>query len=116
MFVNQNNVIYFKNTLVLFTLIPEKTEPFKIIKGISDFLFHGSLRSEKFRGYHAENEDTEGLLISPSGGIWFNISERFALFSGMTCEIQKLRYANKSDNIPFRKSGGSISLSIGLAF
>jgi hypothetical protein len=58
----------------------------------------------------------EGLLVNSSGGICFNISNRFAVFAGVAWEMQKLRYAQFSDNIPYKKNANSISLNVGISF
>ncbi|MBN1107273.1 MAG: hypothetical protein JXA55_00820, partial [Bacteroidales bacterium] len=58
----------------------------------------------------------EGLFLSGSGGIWFNISDRFAVFAGAAFEMQRLGYILVSDHSHFRKNSGSVSLNIGIAF
>jgi hypothetical protein len=72
-------------------------------------------------GYIEEGSDSntsrqEGLLFSPSGGIWFNVSDRFAVFAGVAYEMQKLEYVLISDNSHYKKNTSSISLNIGIAF
>jgi hypothetical protein len=58
----------------------------------------------------------EGLYLCPSGGIWFNITNRFAVFAGAAYEVQKLEFANFSDNVPYKKNSGSVSLNLGISF
>ena len=62
------------------------------------------------------NNKPEGLYFHATGGIWFNISDRFALFGGFAYEMQKLEYANFSDEIPYKKNTNSISINVGIAF
>ena len=62
------------------------------------------------------NNKPEGLYFHGTGGIWFNISERFALFGGFAYELQRLEFANFSDEVPYNKYTNSISLNIGIAF
>jgi hypothetical protein len=59
---------------------------------------------------------SEGLYFHATGGIWFNLSDRFAIFGGFAYEMQRLEYANVFDEIPFKKYTNSISLNIGIAF
>jgi len=58
----------------------------------------------------------EGLFFCPSGGIWFNVSDRFAVFAGIAYEMQRLEYVLIADDSHFRKNASSISLNIGIAF
>ena len=58
----------------------------------------------------------EGFYFCPSGGIWLNLSERFALFAGIAFEMQRLEYILLSDDSHFKKNSGSLSLNIGIAF
>lgn len=58
----------------------------------------------------------EGLYFCPSGGIWFNISERFALFAGVAYEVQRLEYILIADNSHFKRNSSSVSLNVGIAF
>jgi hypothetical protein len=58
----------------------------------------------------------EGFYLCPSGGIWFNVSDRFAVFAGLAYELQRLEYILLSDNSHFKKNAGSLSLNIGIAF
>jgi hypothetical protein len=57
------------------------------------------------------------LFFTTSGGIWFNMSDSFAVFAGIAYELQKLEF---SDTNPYtgnyRKNSNSISLNIGIAF
>ena len=62
------------------------------------------------------NNKAEGLYFHATGGLWINISERFAVFGGFAYEMQKLEYANFSDEIPYKKNTNSISINIGIAF
>ncbi len=72
-------------------------------------------------GYVSAVSDTaktrqEGLFFNTSAGIWFNVTERFAVFAGIAYEIQKLEYMLLSDNSHYKKNTSSISLNIGIAF
>jgi hypothetical protein len=67
-------------------------------------------------GYSSTGTTKEGFYFSPSGGIWFNISDRFAVFTGIAYEMQKLEYSYVSDDSHFKKSTSSVSLNIGIAF
>ena len=58
----------------------------------------------------------EGLLFTPSGGIWFNFSSRFALFCGVAYEMQKMEYLLLADDSRYKKNTSSVSLNIGIAF
>ncbi len=58
----------------------------------------------------------EGLFFCPSGGIWFNVSDRFAVFAGIAYEMQRLEYVLIADNSHFKKNASSLSLNIGIAF
>jgi hypothetical protein len=58
----------------------------------------------------------EGLYFCPSGGIWFNISDRFALFGGIAFEMQRLEYILITDDSHFKRNTSSLSLNIGIAF
>jgi len=57
------------------------------------------------------------LFFTTSGGIWYNVSKRFAVFAGVAYELQKLEF---SDTNPYtgnyRNNSNSISLNIGIAF
>lgn len=83
-------------------------------KKITPYLALGIGNSEGYGG--SGDNKPEGLFFNPSGGIWFNISERFAFFGGIAYEMQQLKYASFSDNIPYKKYAGSVSLNIGIAF
>jgi hypothetical protein len=69
------------------------------------------------RGYRSAATDKGLFMFNASGGIWYNVSGRFAVFAGIAYEMQKLQY---SDTDPFAnsyiKSAGSISLNIGISF
>ena len=60
---------------------------------------------------------TAGVFFSPSGGIWFNLSNNFAVFLGLAYEMQQLEF---SDTTPFtnnyRKYSNSLSINIGISF
>jgi hypothetical protein len=58
----------------------------------------------------------EGLYFCPSGGIWFNISSRFAVFAGVAYEMQRLEYVLIADNSHFKRNASSVSLNLGIAF
>ncbi len=58
----------------------------------------------------------EGLFFCPSGGIWFNVSDRFAVFAGIAYEMQRLEYILIADDSHFKKNASSLSLNIGIAF
>ena len=58
----------------------------------------------------------EGLFFCPSGGIWFNVSDRFAVFAGVAYEMQRLEYILIADNSHYKKNTSSVSLNIGIAF
>ena len=57
------------------------------------------------------------LFFTTSGGIWLNLSDRFAVFAGIAYELQKLEL---SDTNPYtgnyRKNSNSLSLNVGIAF
>ena len=67
-------------------------------------------------GYDTTKTRQEGLFFSTSAGIWFNISDRFAVFAGGAFELQKLEYVLISDNSHYKKNTSSISLNIGISF
>ncbi|HEX2920120.1 MAG TPA: hypothetical protein VHO50_03035 [Bacteroidales bacterium] len=58
----------------------------------------------------------EGLLLNPAGGIWINLSSRFAVFAGVAYELQKLEFAMISDNRRFKQNAGSFSFNVGISF
>ena len=58
----------------------------------------------------------EGLFLCPSGGVWFNVSDRFAVFAGIAYEMQRLEYILIADDSHFKKNASSVSLNIGIAF
>ena len=58
----------------------------------------------------------EGLLFNSSAGIWFNISDRFAVFGGIAYEMQKMEYLKLSDDTYYKKNTSSVSLNIGISF
>jgi hypothetical protein len=70
--------------------------------------------------YSAQSETTEavseGLLLNPSAGIWFNISPRFAVFTGVAYEMQKMEYAKTMDDSHYKKNTSSVSLNVGISF
>jgi hypothetical protein len=66
--------------------------------------------------YASGKSKTEGLYLSPSGGIWFNLSDRFAVFAGVAYELQRLEYELTSDNSHFNKNASSLSLNLGISF
>ncbi|HPR11307.1 MAG TPA: hypothetical protein PLV06_02880 [Bacteroidales bacterium] len=72
-------------------------------------------------GYISDGSDStkttsEGLFLSGSGGAWFNISDRFAVFAGAAFEMQNLEYMLVSDHSHFRRNSSSLSLNLGIAF
>jgi hypothetical protein len=82
-------------------------------KKITPYLGLGIGNSE---GADTAKNKPEGLYLHGTGGIWFNISDRFALFGGFAYELQRLEYANFSDEITYKRYTNSISLNIGIAF
>jgi hypothetical protein len=68
-------------------------------------------------GYRTAGTDKQLFLFNGSGGIWYNVSPRLAVFAGIGYEMQKLDF---SDTDPFTltygKSSSSISLNIGISF
>jgi opacity protein-like surface antigen len=70
------------------------------------------------QGFNSDttNNKSEGLYFHATGGLWINLSDRFAIFGGFAYEMQKLEYANFSDEIPYKKNTNSISINIGIAF
>lgn len=66
--------------------------------------------------YGAAETINEGMFVNPSAGIWFNISPRFAFFSGVAYEMQKMEYLNIADDSHYIKNTGSVSLNIGISF
>jgi hypothetical protein len=67
-------------------------------------------------GIDSTETNQEGLYLSPSAGIWFNITDRFAVFTGIAYELQKLEYVLISDDSHFKKNTSSVSLNIGISF
>ena len=57
-----------------------------------------------------------GSFVNPSAGIWYRISKNTAIFADIAYEMQQLEFAKFSDNIPYKKNSGSISLNIGIQF
>jgi hypothetical protein len=59
----------------------------------------------------------EGLYFTTSGGIWYNISERLAIFAGIAYDLQRLEF---SDANPFtnnyNKYSNSLGINIGISF
>ena len=68
------------------------------------------------QGYGGTEKKNEGLFFNASGGIWFNLSDRFAVFAGVAYELQQLEFANYSDNISYKEKVGSVSLNLGISF
>jgi hypothetical protein len=68
-------------------------------------------------GYNSSETRQEGLLFNASGGIWYNVSSRFAVFAGFGFEMQKLEF---SDTDPFtgnyKKNANSLGINIGISF
>ena len=66
----------------------------------------------------SDSADTvnEGLLFNSSAGIWFNMSDRFAVFGGIAYEMQKMEYLKLSDDSHYKKNTSSVSLNIGISF
>jgi len=87
-------------------------------KKITPYLALGIGNSAGYLSVDSDSTTTrkEGLFFSPSGGIWFNISDRFAVFAGVAYEMQKLEYVLLSNNSHYKKNTSSISLNIGIAF
>jgi len=58
-----------------------------------------------------------GLLFNASGGIWYNVSDRFAVFAGIAFEIQKLEFSETNPYTNnYKKNANSISFNIGISF
>lgn len=57
----------------------------------------------------------DGMMINGSGGIWINLTQRFAIFAGLAYESEKFEYV-WTDDSHSKKNGGSVSLNIGIAF
>ncbi len=84
-------------------------------KKVTPYLALGIGNSEGFDTDTSQNKP-EGLFLHSSAGVWFNISDRFAIFTGFAYEMQRLEYALVSDEIPFKKYTNSVSFNIGIAF
>jgi len=67
-------------------------------------------------GIDSTESRQEGLYLSPSAGIWFNLSDRFAVFTGIAYELQRLEYVLIADESHFKKNTSSISFNIGISF
>jgi hypothetical protein len=67
-------------------------------------------------GSQSEETVNEGLLINPSGGIWINLSSRFAVFGGIGYEVQKMQFCNTSHDSYVKKNAGSLSINLGISF
>jgi len=87
-------------------------------KKVTPYLALGIGGSASFIKVNVDSTATrqEGLYFCPSGGIWFNLSERLALFAGVAYELQRLEYVLLADDSHFRRNTGSVSLNIGIAF
>jgi hypothetical protein len=68
-------------------------------------------------GYGSTDSEDSGLLFNASGGIWYNVSPRFAVFAGIGLEIMKLEF---SETDPFannyKKNTNSLDINIGISF
>ena len=72
--------------------------------------------------FNASNDfEAVGLLVSPSSGVTFNVSERVALNVGLSYEMQSMEfydydyyYGYQSDI--YRKNSGALSIDFGLSF
>jgi len=84
-------------------------------KTLTPYLGIGIGGSQEFDSDTTNNKPV-GLYFHATGGIWFNLSDRFAIFCGFAYEMQKLEYANFSDEIPYKKNTNSISINVGIAF
>lgn len=69
----------------------------------------------------ANDFESVGLLLSPSSGVTFNVSNRVALNVGVSYEMQSMEfyyydyyYGYQSDY--FRKNSGALSIDFGLSF
>jgi hypothetical protein len=64
-----------------------------------------------------EETSEQGLLFNASGGIWLNVSERFAVFAGIVYEMSKLEF---HDALPgtdvTQKNSNSIGINLGISF
>jgi hypothetical protein len=68
-------------------------------------------------GYRTSGTEKQMFLFNGSGGIWYNVSDRFAVFAGIGYEMQKLEFSDTNPSaITYSKSSGSISLNIGISF
>ena len=90
-------------------------------KKITPYFAVGIGNSARYTGQNSEVSDSaksvnEGLFFNPSAGIWINISSRFAVFTGIAYEMQKMEFLNVSDNTPYKKNTSSISINIGISF
>ena len=68
-------------------------------------------------GYGSSDTNQQGLFFSASGGLWYNVSDRFAVFAGIAYELMKLQFSDSdpfTDNYP--KNAHSLSLNIGISF
>lgn len=85
---------------------------------VTPYLALGIGGSASFIKVNSDSTTTrqEGLFFSPSGGIWINVSDRFAVFAGIAYEMQRLEYVLIADDSHFRKNASSVSLNIGIAF
>jgi len=67
-------------------------------------------------GSGSTDTNQQGMFFSASGGLWYNVSDRFAVFAAMAYELMKLQYSDTdpfSDN--YKKNAHSLSLNIGIS-
>ena len=68
-------------------------------------------------GIDETETDNGGLLFNASGGIWYNVSDRFAVFAGIAYEMQKLEFSETNPYTNnYKKNANSISFNIGISF
>ena len=68
-------------------------------------------------GIDETEADQGGLLFNASGGIWYNVSDRFAVFAGIAYETQKLEFSESNPYTNnYKKNANSISFNMGISF
>lgn len=82
---------------------------------VTPYLAVGIGNSSRYISGSSSRAVYEGLFLNCSGGIWFNISERTALFAGIAYEMQKLQFASADDS-RFKEFTRSVSVNIGFSF
>jgi hypothetical protein len=117
---------YFENDLTSHSLFSPKSHMPVFLdlrtsfstRKVTPYLALGIGGSASFVKVNSDSTATrqEGLFFCPSGGIWINVSDRFAVFAGIAYEMQRLEYVLIADDSHFKKNAGSVSLNIGIAF